>query len=41
MYGALRVPKQFMGFTDDATGFNGGTSLTIISSRYAKMIKRI
>lgn len=41
LYGALRVPKQFMGFTDDATGFNGGTSLTIISSRYAKMIKRI
>lgn len=41
LYGALRVPKQFLGFTDDATGFNGGTSLTIISSRYAKMIKRI
>lgn len=27
--------------TDDSTGFNGGTSLSIISSRYAKMIKRI
>ena len=27
--------------TDDSTGFNGGTSLTIISSRYAKMVKRI
>ena len=40
-YGALRVPKQYFGWTDDATGFNGGTSLSIISSRYAKMIKRI
>lgn len=27
--------------TDDATGFNGGTSLSIVSSRYAKTIKRI
>lgn len=27
--------------TDDSTGFNGGTSLSIISSRYAKTIKRI
>ena len=27
--------------TDDSTGFNGGTSLTIISSRYGKSIKRI
>ena len=27
--------------TDDSTGFNGGTSLTIISSRYGKAIKRI
>lgn len=26
--------------TDDSTGFNGGTSLTIISSRYAKTIVR-
>ena len=40
-YGALRVPKQYFGFTDDAAGFNGGSSLSIISSRYAKMIKRI
>lgn len=40
-YGASRVPKQFLGDTDDATGFNGGTSLTILSSRYAKTIKRI
>ena len=40
-YGALRVPKQYFGFTDDAAGFNGGSSLSIISSRYAKMIKRL
>ena len=41
LFGNLRIPKQFLGFTDDATGFNGGTSLSLISSRYAKMIKRI
>lgn len=40
-YGTLRVPKQYFAQTDDSTGFNGGTSLSIISSRYAKMIKRI
>ena len=41
LYGQLRVPKQYFGDTDDSTGFNGGTSLSIISSRYAKMVKRI
>ena len=41
LYGALKVPKQYFGDTDDAAGFNGGTSLSIISSRYAKTIKRI
>ena len=41
MYGALRVPKQFFNQTADNTGFNGGTSLTIISSQYAKMVRRI
>lgn len=41
LYSALRVPKQFLGDTDDGAGFNGGTSLSIISSRYAKMVKRI
>lgn len=40
-FGGARVPKQYFGFTDDGAGFNGGTSLSIISSRYAKMIKRI
>lgn len=41
LYGQLRVPKQFFSQTEDSTGFNGGSSLSIISSRYAKMIKRI
>ncbi len=41
LFGALKVPKQYFGFTEDGAGFNGGTSLSIISSRYAKMIKRI
>lgn len=41
LFGALRVPKQYFGLTDDAAGFNGGTSLSLISSRYAKTIKRI
>ena len=41
LYSGLRIPKQYLGDTDDATGFNGGTSLTIISSRYAKTIQRI
>lgn len=40
-YAAARIPKQFLGDTDDSTGFNGGTSLSIVSSRYAKTIKRI
>lgn len=41
MFGSLRVPKQYFGITDDNAGFSGGESLSIISSRYAKMIKRI
>ena len=40
-YGDMRVPKQFFNLTDDSTGFNGGSSLTIISSRYGKEIKAI
>lgn len=40
-YGALGIPKQYMGDTEDGAGFNGGQSLSIISSRYAKRIKRI
>ena len=41
LYGSFGVPKQYVSQTDDSTGFNGGTSLTIISSKYAKRIKRI
>lgn len=41
LFGSLRVPKQYFGLTDDAAGFNGGSSLSLISSRYAKTIKRI
>lgn len=40
-YSAVRIPKQYLGDTDDSTGFNGGTSLSIVSSRYAKEIKKI
>lgn len=41
LFGSLKVPKQFFGFTEDGAGFNGGASLTIISSRYGKTIKNI
>ena len=41
LFASLGIPGQYLGDTDDATGFNGGTSLTLISSRYAKTIKRI
>ena len=40
-YGAVRIPKMYFGETDDAAGFSGGQSLSIISARYAKMVKRI
>ena len=40
-FSSFGIPKQFFGWTDDATGFNGGTSLTIISSVYAKGVKRV
>ncbi len=41
LYGNLRVPKQYFSNTDDSVGFNGGTSLSIISSRYAREVVRI
>ena len=41
IFAGLGIPKQYMGFTEDNTGFNGGTSLALISSQYAKSIKRI
>lgn len=40
-FGSMRVPKQYFGVTDDNAGFSGGESLSLISSRYAKMVKRI
>ena len=40
-YSSYGIPKQFFGWTDDGAGFNGGTSLTILSSVYAKGIKRV
>jgi len=39
--GSLGIPKQYLGDTTDSTGFNGGTSLSLISSRYAKTVKSI
>jgi hypothetical protein len=41
LFGALGVPKAFFGITEDGAGFNGGTSLAIQSSRYAKSVKRL
>ena len=41
LYGAFKVPKAYFGWTDDGAGFNGGTSLSIISSRYGKTVKRL
>lgn len=38
-YGSWGIPKAYFGLTDDGAGFNGGTSLSIISSVYAKKIK--
>ena len=39
--GSLKIPAQYLGWTDDNTGFNGGTSLSLTSSRYAKTIIRL
>jgi hypothetical protein len=40
-YSSFGIPKQYFGWTDDGAGFNGGSSLTILSSVYAKGVKRI
>lgn len=40
-YSAYGVPKQYYGWTDDGAGFNGGTSLAILSSEFAKAVKRV
>lgn len=41
MFSGLKAPKQYFGDTTDNAGFSGGQSLALISSRYAKTIKRI
>lgn len=40
VHNCLGIPKQYMGFTEDGAGFNGGQSLSIISSTFAKRVKR-
>lgn len=40
-YSSYGIPKQYFGWTDDGAGFNGGTSLTILSSVYARGVKRV
>ena len=40
-YAAFGIPKAYVGYTDDGAGFNGGTSLAIISSVFAKGVKRV
>jgi hypothetical protein len=40
-YSAYGVPKQYYGWTDDAAGFNGGSSLAILSSEFAKSVKKV
>ena len=40
-YGGFGIPKQYFGRTNDSTGFNGGTSLSIISSKFGTNVKTI
>lgn len=40
-YSSYGIPKQYFGWTDDGAGFNGGSSLTILSSVYSKGVLRI
>lgn len=40
-YSSYGIPKQYFGWTDDGAGFNGGSALTVLSSVYAKGVKRI
>ena len=41
LYAGLKIPKQFLGDTDDAAGFSGGSTLTKLDARYARTIRRI
>ena len=38
-YAAFGIPKHYFGYTDDGAGFNGGTSLSILSSVFAKQVE--
>ena len=40
-YGAFGIPKQYMGETGDSAGFDAGSSLAQISSKFAKRCKRL
>lgn len=40
-YSGFGVPKAYYGWTDDGAGFNGGKSLSIISSVFAKGVKHV
>lgn len=40
-YAGYKIPRQFLGETDEGGGFSGGTSLTKLDARYARTIKRI
>lgn len=40
-YSSYGIPKAFMGWVDDAAGFNGGSSLSVLSSGYAKSVRRV
>ena len=40
-YSSYGIPKQYFGWTDDGAGFNGGSALTVLSSVYAKGVKRV
>lgn len=40
-YAGFGVPKAYYGYTDDGAGFNGGTSLSIISSVFNKGVRHL
>lgn len=40
-YAGYKIPRQFLGETDEGGGFSGGTSLTKLDARYARTIKRV
>ena len=41
LFGSLKLPKQYFGFTEDGAGFNGGQSLSILNARYGNTLKKI